>query len=44
MLLIGFGLHFLGKRERLKQIGLIVLGVRLMFFGYDEMGEASPPL
>ncbi|HAJ59695.1 MAG TPA: Na/Pi cotransporter family protein [Cyanobacteria bacterium UBA8543] len=43
-LLIGAGLHFFGKTERQKHIGLVVFGVGLLFFGLDVIGDAMKPL
>lgn len=43
-LLIGAGLHFFGKSERLKHIGMVVFGVGLLFFGLDVIGDAMKPL
>ncbi|MBD0302938.1 MAG: Na/Pi cotransporter family protein [Tolypothrix sp. T3-bin4] len=39
----GFLLIFLGKTERWKQIGLIVLGIGLLFFGLDTIEKAMEP-
>lgn len=39
----GFLLIFLGKTERWKQIGLIVLGIGLLFFGLDTIEKATEP-
>jgi len=43
-LLAGFVLHMMGKTERRKQIGSIVLGIGLIFFGLGQMGNAVEPL
>ncbi len=40
----GFLLHFLPKKQRLKDTGLILFGVGLIFFGLDIIGEAAEPL
>ncbi len=40
---IGFLLIFFGKQERFKQIGLITLGVGLLFFGLDTIEDAMEP-
>lgn len=42
-MLVGAGLHFLGKTNRWKSIGLIVFGIGLIFFGLDVIGEAMKP-
>lgn len=42
-LLVGAGLNFFGKSDRQKQIGLIVFGVGLLFFGLDVIDEAMKP-
>lgn len=40
---IGFLLIFFGKQERWKQIGLITLGVGLLFFGLEIIENAMEP-
>jgi len=40
----GFGLHLFGKTNGLKNAGLALLGVGLIFFGLEEMGHAVAPL
>ncbi|MBD1901912.1 MULTISPECIES: Na/Pi cotransporter family protein [Cyanophyceae] len=42
-LFLGLLLHFLGKTDRWKNIGLILLGVGLLFFGLDTIDEAMKP-
>lgn len=42
-LFIGFLLFLLGKTERLKQIGLIILGIGLLFFGLAYIEDATAP-
>ncbi len=44
LLLIGFLLYMLTKSERWQQVGLIVLGIGLVFFGLHQMGAAVEPL
>ena len=44
MLALGFLLHAFGKRELLQQIGGVVLGLGLLFFGIQLMGDATHPL
>jgi phosphate:Na+ symporter len=41
---IGFGLMFFSKRERARQIGEVVMGLGLIFFGMELMSEAAEPL
>lgn len=42
-LFIGFLLFLLGRSNRLKQIGLIVLGIGLLFFGLGYIESATEP-
>lgn len=46
LLLIGLGVFpaLFGKKDSWKQIGYVVLGVGLIFFGLDIMGDAFKPL
>jgi len=44
MLAAGFVLHAFGKRELLREIGRVVLGLGLLFMGIQLMGEATHPL
>ena len=39
----GFLLIFLGKTDRWKNIGLIILGIGLLFFGLDTIEDAMEP-
>lgn len=43
-LAFGFGMYFLGKSDFIKNIGMAVLGLGLVFFGLNVMGEAVEPL
>lgn len=40
----GFGMVFLGKRKRTRRYGAGILGLGLVFFGMNVMGEAMAPL
>jgi len=42
-LLLGLLLHFLGGTDKLKNWGLVVVGVGLIFFGLDQIGSAMEP-
>ncbi|MBA3441779.1 MAG: Na/Pi cotransporter family protein [Pyrinomonadaceae bacterium] len=44
LLVVGAALHFLAKSEALQHAGLSVLGLGLIFFGLDEIGNAAEPL
>ena len=44
ILFLGFLVHFVGKKERTKQIGLSVLAFGLLFLGIETMGDAMKPL
>jgi phosphate:Na+ symporter len=44
MVAAGFFLMFSAKRERWKQIGTMVMGLGLIFFGMEMMSEATHPL
>jgi len=41
---VGFGALFLGKTERLRQYGAGLMGLGLVFFGMQVMGDAMAPL
>ncbi len=41
---VGFAMLFLGRQERLKQYGTVLLGVGLVFFGMNVMSDAMHPL
>jgi len=44
LIIIGFGLQFTAKRQRVRQYGLMVMGFGLIFFGMNQMSEATRPL
>lgn len=44
LVIIGFGMMFLGKREKLKQFATALMGLGLIFFGMGLMSEATHPL
>lgn len=44
ILLLGFGCYIVSTSERMKQIGLIVLSIGLVFFGLNVIGDAVEPL
>lgn len=44
MIALGFGLHLLSRRERLRQAGGILMGLGLLFLGLQTMSEAMAPL
>ena len=41
---IGFSMQFFSKSKRIKRYGMIVLGLGLVFFGMNMMGDATRPL
>lgn len=44
LLAIGLAIHLFKKFERLSQLGLFLLGLGAIFFGMQEMGDATRPL
>ncbi len=44
LVILGFAVFFLGRRERTRKQGLAVLGLGLVFFGMGIMGDAMAPL
>ena len=42
--IIGFSMHFFSSSRRIKRYGMIVLGLGLVFFGMNMMGDATRPL
>jgi phosphate:Na+ symporter len=44
MIAIGFGMLFVGKKEKLRQQGAGLMGLGLVFFGMGVMGDAMEPL
>jgi phosphate:Na+ symporter len=44
LIAVGFGMLFAGKREHTRQIGTMVVGLGLIFFGMDLMSGATEPL
>lgn len=41
---VGFGLSFISKKEQLRQVGLLLLGLGLVFYGMNVMSGAMKPL
>jgi len=44
MLALGFLLHAFGRRDLLRQLGGVILGLGLLFLGIQFMGDATRPL
>jgi len=44
MIAVGFGMLFVGKHEKIKAYGGMLMGLGLVFFGMHVMGEAMHPL
>lgn len=44
MIAIGFGIRFIVKHEKIKYLGLILMGVGLLFLGMQFMSDATRPL
>ncbi|MBK1631852.1 NAD+ kinase [Thiohalocapsa halophila] len=44
MIGIGFLMMFVGKRERIRQYGAMIMGLGLVFFGMSVMSDAMAPL
>ncbi|CAB3805613.1 hypothetical protein LMG28688_06207 [Paraburkholderia caffeinitolerans] len=44
MLAIGFALYAFGKRELIRRVGEVVMGLGLLFLGIEFMGDATRPL
>lgn len=44
LIIIGFVIHFLGKRRRTKNIGMTIIGLGLLFLGMTVMKTAMEPL
>jgi phosphate:Na+ symporter len=43
-IIIGFGVHFFATRKRTKRYGTMILGLGLVFYGMNMMGDATRPL
>lgn len=44
MVAVGFALHMLGRTQKLKSTGTIILGFGMLFFGMKLMTDATAPL
>ncbi len=44
MVAIGFGMLFAAKNEKIKKYGAMLMGLGLIFFGMNVMGESMQPL
>ena len=44
LIAIGFAMVFFGRREKLQQLGTMVMGLGLIFFGMSLMSDATEPL
>ncbi|MBE9530083.1 MAG: Na/Pi cotransporter family protein [Proteobacteria bacterium] len=44
LVVIGFGMLFISKREKIQQYGYMVMGLGLIFFGMGVMSDAMKPL
>jgi phosphate:Na+ symporter len=42
--IIGFVMQFVSKRHRVKRYGMMILGLGLVFYGMNMMGDATRPL
>jgi phosphate:Na+ symporter len=44
LLVAGFLMHFAGRGKKLKDAGLVILGIGLIFYGLEVIGRAAEPL
>lgn len=44
MIAAGFGVFFLARKQQIKQWGMLLLGLGLVFYGMSVMGDAMKPL
>ncbi len=44
LIAFGFGMQFLSGREKVRQVGSIIMGLGLIFFGMDLMSDGTRPL
>ncbi|MCU0405864.1 MAG: Na/Pi cotransporter family protein, partial [Ignavibacteriaceae bacterium] len=44
MIAIGFGIRFIVKNEKIKYLGLMLMGIGLLFLGMQFMSDATRPL
>ena len=44
MIAIGFGIRFIVKNEKIKYLGLMLMGIGLLFLGMQFMSDATHPL
>ena len=44
LIIIGFALQFMARPKKLRQYGLMMMGLGLIFFGMNEMSDATRPL
>jgi len=44
LFIVGFGMIFLGKTEKLRQYGRMTMGLGMVFLGMNTMGDAMSPL
>ncbi|MBF0195144.1 MAG: Na/Pi cotransporter family protein [Magnetococcales bacterium] len=44
MVFVGFGMSFIGSKEKIKQYGFMLMGLGLVFFGMSVMSGAMKPL
>jgi phosphate:Na+ symporter len=44
MIIVGFGLKLLVKQDKIKHLGLMILGIGLIFLGMNLMSESTYPL
>jgi len=44
MIIVGFGLKLLVKQDKIKNLGIMILGLGLIFLGMNLMSEATYPL
>ena len=44
MVAVGFGMLFISKKEKVRQYGMMLMGLGLVFFGMQLMSDATRPL
>ncbi len=44
LITVGFGMLFIGRKEHIKQYGILIMGLGMIFFGMGVMSDAMKPM